>query len=478
MGRFAHMAAMPDHIPVPKQEDSRYCAARLKLLVDTLPATIFINPLGVAVACVALYLGQAEFGNVPLWRMAAAVGVQMIASIGALVAWRLYRVVACESVTRVRRALLTLQVVIGLCWGTVAWLLWAEGNAANHGFVVIVMAMALWAMALTRCTVRAVFLSGLASLAAPMCLRFATSSGVAAHVFLGLFPLWMSYMVYSGMAARKRVDEMLAARFAHEDLSKELTSARDEAVQKREEAEAANHSKTSFLANMSHELRTPLNAIIGFSEIIASQALGVHNERYPEYAGDIHSSGTHLLTLINEILDVAKIEAGRMEIDPRPLDVVFALEGVERIMDIRGREKSLAMTYVVDPHLGEIVADERAFRQILLNLLSNAIKFTPAGGRIAVKCSALDEGVVVSVADNGPGIPANKLAMLFKPFAQIDNRFDHHHSGTGLGLALVQGLARLHGGRAWIESAEGRGTTSFVYFPLVAVKRELTSAMQ
>jgi two-component system, cell cycle sensor histidine kinase PleC len=472
------MAAMPDPLPVPTQEDARYCVARLKLLVDTLPATIYFNPIGVAVACVALYLGRAEFGDVALWQMAAAVGVQMFASVGAFLAWRLYPSVSCESVTQVRRNLMALQVIIGLCWGAVGWLLWVEGSAANNGFVVIVMAMALWAMALTRCTVRAVFLAGLTSLAVPLCLRFAISAGTAAHVFLGLFPLWMWYMVFSGMAARKRVDEMLVARFAHEDLSKELTAARDEAVQKREEAETASHSKTSFLANMSHELRTPLNAIIGFSEIISSQALGANNERYPEYAGDIHSSGTHLLTLINEILDVAKIEAGRMEIVPRPLDVAFALESVERIMAIRAEEKSLAMTYTVDPRLGEIVADERAFRQILLNLLSNAVKFTPAGGRIAVACCAADKGVIVSVADNGPGIPADKLALLFKPFTQVNNRFDHHHSGTGLGLALVQGLARLHGGRAWIESAEGHGTTSFVYFPLVAVKRELKCVMQ
>jgi two-component system cell cycle sensor histidine kinase PleC len=469
---------MPDALPNPTQEDARHCVARLRLLVDTLPVTVYFNPIGVAVACIALYLGRAEFGDVALWRMAAALGVQVIASAGTLLAWRLCFSVSCENVTRVRRTLLTLQLLIGLCWGVLSWLLWIEGNGTNNAFVVIIMAMALWAMALTRCAVRSVFLAGLISLAVPLCLRFATSDSVAAHVFFGLFPVWMSYMVFSGFAANKRVDEMLNAQFAHEDLSKELTAARDEAVQKRQEAEAANHSKTSFLANMSHELRTPLNAIIGFSEIIASQAMGPNNERYPEYAGDIHASGTHLLTLINEILDVAKIEAGRMEIVPRPLDIASALEAVERIMAIRAGEKSLAMTYTVDPRLGEIVADERAFRQILLNLLSNAVKFTPAGGRIDVECRAADEGVVVSVADNGPGIPADKLAMLFKPFTQVDNRFDHHHSGTGLGLALVQGLARLHGGNAWIESDEGRGTTSFVHLPLVAVKRELKRAIQ
>lgn len=478
MGRFDRMGAMPELIALPKREDARFCAARLRLLVETLPVTIYFNPTGVLVACIALYFGRAEFGDLPLWRMAAAVGVQCIAAAGAFIAWRLYPTVDCASVQPVRRGLIALQIVIGMSWGAVAWLLWNEGNAANNAFVVIIMAMALWAMALTRCAVRTVFLSGMAAVAIPLGLRLASSSGVAAHIFFGLFPVWMWYMVFSGMEARKRVDDMLKARFANEDLSIELALARDEAVQKREEAETANQSKTAFLANMSHELRTPLNAIIGFSEIISSQALGPHNERYPEYAGDIHSSGTHLLQLINEILDVAKIEAGRMEIDPRPLDIHNAMEAVERIMAIKAREKNIAMAYVVAPDLGEVMADERAFRQILLNLISNAVKFTPGGGHIAVSARRDNEGLIISVADNGPGIPADKLQLLFQPFTRVDNRFDNHQDGTGLGLALVQGLARLHGGQAWIESEEGRGTTAFVYFPLVAVKREQMRATQ
>jgi two-component system cell cycle sensor histidine kinase PleC len=476
MGVFACMLAMTIR---PTGEDSRFCEARLRLLIETLPVTVYFNPTGVLIACVALWMGRSEFGDLPFWRMALAVAVQGLAGAGAYLAWRRYPTVDVRNVEQARRALTALQAGIGLCWGVVGWALWIEGNAANNCFVVIIMAMALWAMALTRCSVRTVFLSGLSALALPMLVRFATSSGVAAHVLFGLFPLWMWYMVFSGMSARKRVDDMLTARFAHEDLSMELAAARDEAIEKRREAETANASKTAFLANMSHELRTPLNAIIGFSEIITTQALGPHNERYPEYAGDIHASGSHLLNLINEILDVAKIEAGRMEISPRPLNIETALEGVERIMAVRAGEKALDITYAVDPDVGEVVADERALRQILLNLLSNAVKFTPAGGAIQVACNRADEGgAVLSVTDNGPGIPADKLKLLFEPFAQVDNRFDHHHGGTGLGLALVQGLAKLHGGRAWISSTEGVGTSVCVYFPLAAVKRELMFAAQ
>jgi two-component system, cell cycle sensor histidine kinase PleC len=457
------------------QQDPRFCEARLQLIINTLPATIYFNPAGTVIAGAALYLGGADLGSVPFSRMVAAVGVQCIASLGAWIVWR--RHPTAQNVAVVRPALITLQVLIGLCWSTVGWLLWCEGNAANNGFVMIIMVMALWAMALTRCAVKAVFLAGVAAILVPLGVLFVTSDGIAAHIFLALLPIWGWYMVFSGMGARRHVDEMLHVRFAHEDLGKELAAARDEAVSKRLEAETASQSKTSFLANMSHELRTPLNAIIGFSEIIASQALGENNSHYPEYANDIHMSGKHLLTLINDILDVAKIEAGRMEIDPQPIDLSSVLDNVERVMTIRAREKNLQVRFAVMDDAPQPTVDERAFRQILLNLLSNAVKFTPEGGMIDVKCLAGEGGgLLLCVKDSGAGIPAEKLAQLFKPFTQVDNRFNRNQGGTGLGLALVQGLARLHGGRAWLESEVGQGTTAFVYLPLVCVKRDIRCA--
>ncbi len=461
----------------PPQDDPRYCEARLQIIINTLPATTYFNPLGVVIASLALYTGGSAFGGVSLAHMLAAVGTQGIASAAAHMAWRRHPAVPHTGVNEVRRELVALQALIGLCWGAVAWLFWREGNAANNAFVMLIMAMALWAMALTRCAVRTIFFTGITTLTAPLAVRFASSSGTAAHIFLGLLPVWIWYMVFSGMGARRHVDTMLAARFAHEDLGKELAAARDEAVQKRIEAESANRSKTAFLANMSHELRTPLNAIIGFSEIISSQALGPDNPRYPEYAGDIHISGTHLLTLINEILDVAKIEAGKMEIDPRPLDAAAILANIERVMAIKAEEKKIALRFGVADNAPQLFADERALRQILLNLLSNAVKFTPQGGSIDVRCRAASEGgVLISVKDTGPGIPADKLNQLFEPFTQVDNRFERSQGGTGLGLALVRGLARLHGGQAWIESESGAGTEVFVYFPVVSVKRELLRA--
>ena len=239
-------------------------------------------------------------------------------------------------------------------------------------------------------------------------------------------------------------------------------------MRKRFEAETANASKTAFLANMSHELRTPLNAILGFSEIIAQECFGpVGSQRYKEYAGDIHSSGAHLLSLINDLLDVAKIEAGKMEIAPHPLDAHRTFDIALKLIGAKARERQQSLVIEIDPACPPLYADERALKQILINLCSNAVKFTPEGGRITVRAEAARSGgFQISVQDNGPGIPREKLDKIFTPFSQVDNRYDRQAGGTGLGLALVRGLAELHGGRAWLESEPGKGCCAYVVLPV------------
>jgi len=229
---------------------------------------------------------------------------------------------------------------------------------------------------------------------------------------------------------------------------------------------------------MSHELRTPLNAILGFSEIIAKQVFGeVGSPRYAEYAGDIHASGSHLLSLINDLLDVAKIEAGRMEIEPCELDVQRCLETALKIIAVKARERRQELVIEVDPSAPMLVADERALKQILINLVSNAVKFTPEGGRITVLASRARCGSFqIMVEDNGPGIPIEKLDKIFKPFSQVDNRYDRQGGGTGLGLALVRGLAELHGGRAWLESELGKGCRAFVVLPTTVPAKRVVAA--
>jgi two-component system cell cycle sensor histidine kinase PleC len=223
--------------------------------------------------------------------------------------------------------------------------------------------------------------------------------------------------------------------------------------------------KSAFLANMSHELRTPLNAILGFSEIISSQAFGPQaSDRYRDYANDIHESGRYLLDMINSLLDVAKIEAGKLELDVESIDAVEVLEQATRLIASRAREKGLDVRTHVSPLAQSIHVDARAFRQIVINLLSNAVKFTEQGS-IETRIEPVGSAVVLSVTDTGCGIPAGQVNGVFEAFEQVDNRYTKSNGGTGLGLTLVRALARLHGGDCRIDSMPGRGTTVCVTFP-------------
>jgi PAS domain S-box-containing protein len=234
----------------------------------------------------------------------------------------------------------------------------------------------------------------------------------------------------------------------------------------KEAADRANDAKSRFLAAMSHELRTPLNSILAFSEVIQSQMFGpAGSPHYSEYAGYIHRSGQHLLNLINDILDISKIEAGKMELEFRLLPVSCILRDVTRLIQESAQKHYLGLT--VEPIADSLVlwADERAIKQILFNLSSNAIKFTPAGGRISLTAQALNNGVGIQVADTGIGIPEDQINRVAKPFEQIDNRYTRTKGGTGLGLSLVHGLVTLHGGSLDIRSTVGVGTTVTVWLP-------------
>ena len=234
-------------------------------------------------------------------------------------------------------------------------------------------------------------------------------------------------------------------------------------------AEGANAAKSEFLANMSHELRTPLNAIIGFSEVMTSAMFGpLGDGRYDEYARDIHASGQHLLALINDILDMAKIEAGKLTLRPERLDVAELVEDSVRL--VRTRVESGAIKLVLDlpPGLPDIWADERALKQVLLNLLSNAVKFTPRGGRVAVSARAEGEHVRLEIADTGVGIAPEDLARLGRPFEQAESQQSKTVQGTGLGLALVKALTALHEGEFTLSSEPGVGTVASVILPVRA----------
>jgi len=229
--------------------------------------------------------------------------------------------------------------------------------------------------------------------------------------------------------------------------------------------EVASQHKSEFLANMSHELRTPLNAIIGFSEVLTDRMFGELNEKQDEYLKDIYASGTHLLSLINDILDLSKIEAGRMELESTEFHLPPAIENALTLVRERAGRRSLGLQTNIDDRLGQIQADERKVRQVVLNLLSNAIKFTPEGGRIEVGAVPKDGFVEVSVSDTGTGIAPEDQEKVFEEFRQVGTAAKKIE-GTGLGLTLCRKFVELHGGRIWVKSELGQGSTFTFTIPM------------
>jgi len=223
--------------------------------------------------------------------------------------------------------------------------------------------------------------------------------------------------------------------------------------------EVANQHKSEFLANMSHELRTPLNAIIGFSEVLLQRMFGELNSKQDEYLQDVLSSGRHLLSLINDILDLSKVEAGRMELELARFDLPQAMQDTLVLVRERAARHGIDLHLEVDGGVGEIVADERKIKQVMLNLLSNAVKFTSEGGRVDVRTVPTDGGVEISVADTGIGIAPENQELIFEEFRQVGGDYAHKREGTGLGLTLARRFVELHGGRIWVKSQPGQGST-------------------
>ena len=255
------------------------------------------------------------------------------------------------------------------------------------------------------------------------------------------------------------------------DITEELER-RNQLLRTIYEADLANRAKSAFLANMSHELRTPLNAIIGFSEIITGQLFGkVENDRYLDYANDINDTGKHLLTVLNDLLDISRIEAGFLTLDENVIDVRQMMRSCARMLNEKISAANLSLTLNIPPDLPAFLGDETRLRQVLINLLINAVKFTPAGGAISASAAIVDDGgLEISVKDTGVGISADDLKRVMEPFQQAEQDLSRRYGGVGLGLSLARNLTELHDGTIDLESEQGAWTLVRVHLPADRVR--------
>jgi signal transduction histidine kinase len=267
-------------------------------------------------------------------------------------------------------------------------------------------------------------------------------------------------------------------------LSRALRVFRDAAIERQRlqvaklAAETANRTKSAFLANMSHELRTPLNAIIGFSELIQSRMFGPVSDRYRDYAGNILISGNHLLGLINDVLDLSKLEAGQLELREEDVDLLDLIVTSMHFVEPQAQTSDIQLSHIVDERVRFVRADGRRLRQTVINLLSNAVKFTPEGGAVRVACTRIDAGISIVVSDTGVGIAPVDIPRAMEPFGQVDSKISRKHHGTGLGLPLAKHLAERHGGTLSIDSQVNEGTTVTIILPAERILTGRFTAVQ
>jgi two-component system cell cycle sensor histidine kinase PleC len=294
-------------------------------------------------------------------------------------------------------------------------------------------------------------------------------------LMVALLVISLPFFTYVAGHLHRSALMLLSFRSEKDALIAELETAKAMSDEARRRAEEANLAKSRFLASMSHELRTPLNAILGFSEVMADEVLGkIDNETYRDYARDIHGSGQHLLNLINEILDLSRIEAGRYQLNEEPTQLADVVEECCHMLEIKARKKDIKVVQQFEPAMPRVFVDERSIRQITLNLLSNAIKFTSTGGEIKVRVGwTMGGGQYISIKDNGPGIAPEEISVVLSAFGQGTIAIKSAEQGTGLGLPIVQGLARMHGGDLQLKSKLREGTEAIVTLPASRVMEEL-----
>jgi two-component system cell cycle sensor histidine kinase PleC len=367
--------------------------------------------------------------------------------------------------------------VFTIGWSSIGWFLWVPHNDLACLIVIMLIACTVAGNGALVGPSRPLTVVSYTIYGTTLVLTPLQASGGVYRGIAVLAVLYTAYMLFMSRQIFVTARNMLLLRYDKNDLIEALANSKAESDAAREHAEAASRAKSQFLANMSHELRTPLNAILGFSEMITSRIFDARPERHYEYAGLIHDSGHHLLTLINDILDLAKIEAGSWSLRETEIDLGALAADAATMIQPRIAASRCSLSVEVAPHLPLVLCDERAMKQILLNLLSNAVKFTPQGGLVTVFVrTEADGGIVLGVSDTGVGIAPEDQQRVFQNFGQGRHDVVTADKGTGLGLPIVKGLVEAHDGRIALESEIGEGTTVTVHLPARRAGRALAAA--
>jgi two-component system, cell cycle sensor histidine kinase PleC len=355
----------------------------------------------------------------------------------------------------------------GVFWVVPFFYFWPDANPLQRTFLFA----AIMAVCVVRMLIVANFMpiliAGTGIITIGAALRCLAEADMIYSVLAGLIMLLEVFFLFVSRQLQNTARDRLIFRAQKDSLIEQLRIEKERAEEERRNAEDANRAKSVFLANMSHELRTPLNAIMGFSEVLENELFGpMQNTAYKDYAGDIHNSGRYLLTLINDILDLSRIEAGRRDIVEEPTHVQDCMDHAKNMLVGRATEKTIEIIISAPANLPKVLCDYRAMNQIIINLLTNAVKFTPENGKVNVTGRIVPDGrMALIVSDNGPGIPKSEQQNLLKAFSRGSHATKLAIEGAGLGLPIVRGLMEAHGGTLDIVSEPGKGTDIICYFP-------------
>jgi two-component system cell cycle sensor histidine kinase PleC len=447
--------------------ESRLQLALLRGVLENLKPNRVMMPVFAAAVC-ALFSPWVPVATLALWYalMLASLVPQLLLS--RMMPAGIMPVAAAEKWLRLG-AIANLLHVVG--WTSLGWFLWVPGNDFNHLLIQLVLATTLTAHVSLVAPSRAVALPAFCWYGIAMTLVPLQAHQTVYNYLACVTPFYVGYVAMMARQHHARARAALMVTEERNALLAELVCAKLESDRGREKAEAASLAKSQFLANMSHELRTPLNAIIGFSELISTRIFAAEPDRNYEYATMIHGSGLHLLTLINDILDLAKIEAGRWKLEEHELDLHRTTADALQLVSWKAEAGGVTLCNDVPGELPFLYADARALKQVLINLLSNAVKFTQGGGTVTVFAEEDAFGnLEFGVADSGVGIAAEDLQRVFDSFGQGKHDVAIADKGTGLGLAIVKGLIEAHGGSVTLDSEVGKGTRVTITVPAARLR--------